>query len=80
MIDLKEKINRLVGVNISTMFTVEENYILEDILNEEILEYLHSGYNVQDDYVQTLRGMIKKLGLEERYNFNDYIKAREKYK
>jgi hypothetical protein len=24
--------------------------------------------------------MIKKLGLEERYNFNDYIKAREKYK
>lgn len=53
----------------SISFSEEEKYILEDILNEEILEYLNSGYNVQDDYVKTLREMIKKMGLEERYNY-----------
>ena len=72
MTDLKKEINRLVGVNISTVFSTEEIYILEDILNEEILEYLHSGYNVQDDYVKTLRSIMKKLDLKEVYNFDLY--------
>ncbi len=74
MADFLKKINRLAGVNMSIVFTTEEMYILEDILNEEILEYLRSGYNVQDDYVKILRNMIKKLDLKEVYNFDRYNK------
>jgi len=54
----------------------KENGILEELLNEEILEYLHSGYSLQDDYAQTLRGIIKKLDLKEVYNFDKYNKEK----
>lgn len=58
----------------------EELDTLEEVINEEILSYLDSGYNLTDEYVIILRNILKKLNLEERYNFNNYKKAREKYK
>lgn len=44
--------------------------VLEELLNEEILSYLDSGYNLKDDYVISLRNLIKRLDLKEYYNFD----------
>ena len=48
--------------------------ILQEVLNEEILNYLQSGYKLDDEYVVTLRKMLKKLNLKEVYNFEKYNK------
>lgn len=52
----------------------EELLYLEEMINEEILEYLQSGYSIDDEYIITLRNMLKKLGLKEVYNFDKYNK------
>ena len=50
----------------------EELDILEELLNEEILSYINSGYSINDTYIITLRNIIKKLELKEIYNFDNY--------
>ena len=52
------------------MFNQRELNYLEEILNEEIVNYLRSGYSLTDDYIVTLRGMLEKLGLSEIYRFD----------
>lgn len=52
----------------------EELLYLEEMINEEILEYLQSGYSIDNEYIITLRNMLKKLGLKEVYNFDKYKK------
>ena len=47
----------------------EEKLILEELLNEEIKSYLFSGYKVTDDYVITLRKLLKDFGLKEIYKY-----------
>lgn len=54
------------------MFNEQELAYLEDMINEELCEYLDSGYSLDDDYVVTLRNMLKKLGLKETYNFEKW--------
>ena len=44
--------------------------ILQEILNEEILSYLDSGYKLDDEYTIDLRNLLKKLNLEEVYDFD----------
>ena len=51
------------------MFNQRELNYLEEILNEEILSYLRSGYGLDSEYVVTLRGILEKLGLKELYTF-----------
>lgn len=50
--------------------TKEELETLQELLNEEILSYLDSGYGLQDEYVISLRSMIKKFCLKEIYDFD----------
>lgn len=57
--------------------TKEELEILEGILNEEILSLLKSGYGTNNQYVITMRGMLKKHGLKEYYRFDDYGESDE---
>ena len=45
---------------------------LEEILNEEIKDYLNDGYELDGEYVTTLRGMLDKLGLKEIYKFEKW--------
>ena len=54
------------------MFDIDELNILEDILNEEILSYLRSGYGTRNEYVVRMRGILKKLDLKEYYRFDDW--------
>ena len=54
------------------MFNDKELKYLEEIINEEIKDYLGSGYPLTDDYVVTLRGILKKLGVQEIYRFSEY--------
>lgn len=51
------------------MLEVEELECLQEVINEEILSYLDSGYNIQDEYIVLLRNILKKLNLKEIYNF-----------
>lgn len=48
----------------------EEKEILEELLNNEIYDYMFSGYSVTSDYIIKLRKIIKKLELNETYNFD----------
>ena len=48
--------------------------ILQEIINEEILSYLESGYKISDCYIRTLREILKKLNLKEVYNFEKWRK------
>lgn len=54
------------------MFDKKELGYLEEMINEEIKDYLNSGYPLEDDYVVTLRGMLEKLGLKEIYKFEKW--------
>ena len=49
--------------------TKEDLMILEEIINEEIHSQIDSGYK-ESDYVKALRELLKKLNLEEIYNFD----------
>lgn len=51
------------------MLNVEELECLQEVINEEILSYLDSGYNIQDEYIISLRNILKKLNLKEIYDF-----------
>lgn len=51
------------------MLDADDLSVLQELLNEEILNYLQSGYSVKDDFVIRLRTIIKKLNLKEIYNF-----------
>lgn len=46
--------------------------ILQEVLNEEILSYLDSGYKLDDEYTINLRNLLKKLNLEEVYDFDKW--------
>ena len=48
--------------------------ILQELLNEEIENYLQSGYKLTDEYVIRLRNILKKLNLKEIYNFDKRFK------
>ena len=48
--------------------------ILQELLNEEIENYLQSGYKLTDEYVVTLRTILKKLDFKEIYNFDKRFK------
>lgn len=52
------------------MLTRNDLSILEEIINQEIENYLQSGYKLTDKYVIDLRKILKKLNLKEIYNFN----------
>ena len=52
--------------------TKDEHLALEELLNEELLEYLKSGYNLTDSYPVLLRGLIQKLGCSEIYPFDKW--------
>ena len=50
----------------------EDLMILEELINEEILNYLKSGYSVNNNYVIKLRNLLKKLNLTEIYDFDKF--------
>ena len=52
------------------MFDKYELSILEELINEEILGYLDSGYKLTDEYTMTLRNILHKLNLREIYDFD----------
>ena len=52
------------------MLDKEELEYLQEIINNEILSYLESGYKVTSDYVIVCRKILKKLNLKEIYNFD----------
>ena len=54
------------------MFNIDELSILEGLLNEEIIEYLRSGYGLDNEYVVRMRNILKKLSLEEYYDFEKW--------
>lgn len=56
------------------MLDRKELECLQEILNEEILSYLQSGYKVTDDYVILCRKILEKLNLKEKYNFEKWRK------
>lgn len=54
------------------MLTKRDLDILEEIINEEILSYLDSGYSKETEYVKDLRNLLNKLNLKEKYSFDKY--------
>ena len=53
--------------------TREDFELLEELINEEIKEYLESGYySICSDFIIQMRELLQKLGLKEIYNFNEY--------
>lgn len=57
--------------------SLNERDILEEIINEEILSYLNSGYPITDEYVITLRNILRNYDLKETYNYNKYMESEE---
>lgn len=51
------------------MLNQEELECLQEILSEEILSYIQSGYKITDDYIVLCRNILKKLNLKEIYDF-----------
>ena len=51
------------------MLSKEELECLQEILNEEILSYIQSGYKITDEYIILCRNILKKLNLKEIYSF-----------
>lgn len=54
------------------MFNEKELLYLEGVINEEIVSCLRSGEDVDGEYIVTLRGVLKKLGLKENYSFDEW--------
>lgn len=52
--------------------------ILQEVLNEEIFSYLDSGYKLDDEYTINLRNLLKKLNLEEIYDFEQWLDLENK--
>lgn len=57
--------------------TKDEHDALEELLNEELHEYLRSGYKLTDGYPVLLRGLISKFGLKEIYPFDKWYEEDE---
>lgn len=56
----------------------EELSLLEEILNTEIIEYaVSSGYGFTNEYIVSLRNIIKKLGLNEKSDYDKWGKYYE---
>lgn len=56
----------------------EELSLLEEILNDEIIEYaVSSGYGFTNEYIVSLRNIIKKLGLKEISDYDKWGKYYE---
>ena len=55
--------------------TKEDLGILEELINEEIINYLDSGYSTRCEYVMNLRNLLQKLNLKENYKFDNYGKG-----
>ena len=56
----------------------EELSLLEEILNNEIEEYaVSSGYGFTNEYIVSLRNIIKKLGLKETSDYDKWGKFYE---
>lgn len=49
-----------------------EMLILEELLNDEIINYLDSGYKLTDEYIVALQSIIKKLGLKGTQQYKYY--------
>lgn len=56
------------------MLNKDDLYILQEVLNEEIENYLQSGYKLTDEYTIKLRNLLKKLNLRENYDFDNRFK------
>ena len=50
--------------------TLVDLEILQELINEEIKNYLESGYKLTDEYVVNLRKLLKKFDLKEIYQFD----------
>ena len=75
MNDLTDKYNQLIDYLKSKgddwdMLDKKDLDILQEVLNEEILSYLDSGYKLDDEYTIDLRNLLRKLNLEEVYDFD----------
>lgn len=57
--------------------TKQDLELLEEVLNEELLSYLDSGYSLQDKYVVSLRKLLNKLNLKETYNYDKRFEGSE---
>ena len=54
------------------MFDKDELACLEELINEEIKSYFDSGYEIKGSYITMLRNMLKKLHLNEYYNYDKW--------
>ena len=54
------------------MLNKDDLSILEEIINEEIQSYFDSGYDIGCDYIVKLRNILKKLKLEEYYDYDKW--------
>lgn len=54
------------------MFTKHELDILEELLNEEIFNYLDSGYSIHDEWIVDIRNLMKKINVKERRNYDNF--------
>ncbi len=52
--------------------TKDDLMILEELINEEILSLIESGYQDSNN-VKQLRNLLKKLDLKEVYNFDKFL-------
>ena len=50
--------------------TLVDLQILEELINEEIKNYLENGYKLTNEYVVNLRNLLRKLNLKEIYVFD----------
>ena len=50
--------------------TEHELSILEELLNEAIKEYFDSGYSIKDEYIKTLRCILKRFNLKVKFYNN----------
>lgn len=55
----------------------EELMVLEQVLNGELESYLDSGYSLSSEWVITIRNLLKKLNLNEYYNYDKRYKDNE---
>ena len=55
--------------------TKEDLLTLEELINEEIKNYLDSGYSIRSEYAINLRSLLQKLNLKENYKFDNYDKG-----
>ena len=56
----------------------KERIYLQELVNDELKNYLDDGYFLNDDYVIALRNIIEKLGLRETYPFDKWYKKEVK--